>query len=406
MFKAKSILLPLFSSAFIYFEYFQIELKALDTILGLLFLYTLFTLSKKELFAGGFITGVLWFWWLGYSFVYYDLSYLIPLVIIGTGLIYGTLFYIIGLSNNLIFKTLYIFSLSYIEPFGFNWYKIELVFINSFLGTSKFEFLSLVILTALFIFLKQKSKARVSLAIYAAGIVALYFINLNGSGAPADKPKIKIYMNATNIDQEKKWDQNYQKQIIQANLRDIDKAVQKGYDLIVFPETAFPTLLNKNEYLKDILLKKSEHISIITGALNKQDDLYYNSSYLFTKGKMQIANKVVLVPFGEAVPLPEKLKNLINDIFYDGAKDYEVAKEATTFDIEGTKFRNAICYEATTDKIYENLDTKYIMAISNNGWFTPSIQPNLQNLLLKYYARKYKVMIYSVANKSPALIVN
>ena len=76
------------------------------------------------------------------------------------------------------------------------------------------------------------------------------------------------------------------------------------------------------------------------------------------------------------------LVDLINNIFYGGASDYSKASNATDFLIKGEKFRNAICYEATTDKIFENLgDTKYMMVISNNAWFIPSIEPTLQHLL-------------------------
>ena len=142
------------------------------------------------------------------------------------------------------------------------------------------------------------------------------------------KPPLKIYMNSTNVDQEKKWDKRYKEDILTQNLKTVDDAIKAKYDLIVFPETAFPLVLNENSFVKELLLERSNHIAIITGALNKYDGMYYNSSYLFNKGKMQIANKVVLVPFGEAVPLPEKLRDIINDTFYDGAKDYETAKKS------------------------------------------------------------------------------
>ena len=69
--------------------------------------------------------------------------------------------------------------------------------------------------------------------------------------------------------------------------------------------------------------------------------------------------------------------------------------------IKGEKFRNAICYEATTDKIFENIgDTKYMVVISNNAWFIPSIEPTLQHLLLKYYSKKYDMNIFLVVNAS------
>ena len=63
------------------------------------------------------------------------------------------------------------------------------------------------------------------------------------------------------------------------------------------------------------------------------------------------------------------------------------------------KFRNAICYEATTDKIFENLgDTKYMIAISNNAWFTPSIEPTLQHLFFKILLKNI-ITIFHEANE-------
>jgi apolipoprotein N-acyltransferase len=154
------------------------------------------------------------------------------------------------------------------------------------------------------------------------------------------------------------------------------------------------------------LLEKSLKINIIAGSLFYEDDNFYNATYFFSKGKVEIAKKYVLVPFGEEIPFPQFLVDIINEIFYNGAKDYKKAEKPTDFLIKGEKFRNAICYEATSDKIFENLgDTKYMIAISNNAWFTPSIEPTLQKLLLKYYARKYDVIIYHQINGSENYII-
>jgi apolipoprotein N-acyltransferase len=156
----------------------------------------------------------------------------------------------------------------------------------------------------------------------------------------------------------------------------------------------------------EILQEYSTKIAIIVGSLNEQEGLLYNSSYFFHKKKIDVANKVVLVPFGEAVPLPKQIRDFINNTFYGGAKDYEVSLKPTTFDLEGLSLRNAICYEATTDKIFEALDTNYMVVLSNNAWFIPSHQPVLQGLLLKHYAKKYNVKIFSVTNGSGNRVIN
>lgn len=405
MFTYKSVILSIFLSLFIYLEYIYVSYATLNTFFAFGGFYLLFKLSKKELFGSGFLIGILWFWWLGYSFIYYELIYLIPFVIVGIGTLYGILFYFGGLFDNLIYRVFYFFILSYIEPFGFNWFKIELPLINSYFSSDKITFLIILVFTAALIYF-QKRNNKIGIVIYSVCLILLYIFNQSATKPNIFEPNLKIYMKEKDIAQDKKWDLEYKNEIIRDNINDINNAIKRNYDLIIFPETAFPILLNKQKDIKDILLEKSKDISIVLGSLYEKDGLYYNSTYLFQNEQITVAHKVVLVPFGEAVPLPQKIRDMINDIFYNGAKDYETAKNPTTFNIKNVNFRNAICYEATTDIIYQNLDTPYVIAISNNAWFMPSIQPILQKLLLKYYAKKYNLLIYNVTNKSKSGIIH
>ena len=397
MFNIKSIILSVSMSLFIYLEYLNLTNSFINTIMGLFSFFMLFKLTKKELFSAGFLIGILWFWWIGYSFVYYELIYLIPFVLIGISIIYGILFYIGGLINNLLYKVLYFFTLSFINPFGFNWFMMELPFINSYFGTTKIDLFIILLATSLLIYMQSQNRFKIGIIVYSTSLILLSIFNKPTiNNTPSN---LKILMANTNVPQKQKWDKQYKSIILKENFSNIKNAIDKKYQLIIFPETSFPLVLNHQKYIEEELLKYSHDISIVLGALYEKDGLIYNSSYLFQDGKINIANKVVLVPFGEAVPLPQKIRDIINDTFYNGAKDYQTAKEPTTFNIKGTKFRNAICYEATTNEIYKNLDTSYVIAISNNAWFTPSHQPVLQKLLMKYYANKYNLYIYSVTNK-------
>lgn len=396
MFSYKSILTALFLSFFLYSEYFGVSIKFLNTIFAVMAIFSLFVLTKKELFLAGFLTAILWFWWISKSFIFYDLTYLIPIILIAVGLCYGVLFYFIGFYEHLLYKLIYIIALSFIDPFNFNWFKLELPFINSYFGTSKIEFF--VILLSLVLFLTYRKRWKIeSVAFLIVTFFGLYLYNLS-SNVYIEKPNLKIYKYNTYINQDNKWKNIYRNKIIDENIKTIIKAIDQKYDLIVLPETAFPLVLNRNDTINEKLSELSYDISIVTGALYKKDELYYNSTYFYENGKREVAHKVVLVPFGEAVPLPEKIRNFINDIFYNGAKDYETAKEPTTFTIKGVKFRNAICFELTTDEIYKNLDTPYIIGISNNAWFTPSVEPTLQKLLMKYYEKKYNLYYIDVTN--------
>ena len=373
-------------------SYFNIEIRVLNTILGLLALYFLLIIPKKALLISGFMTGILWCWWMAVSLQYYDLVYLTPVILICIGTVFGIIFYFFALFDRLTFRILTIFAFTFFAPFGFNWMKFELLFIDSYIGIDKVSFL-LVLVSFYFIIKLKRFKIL--------GIIPLLFALSFPKGQYIQNPNAKIYMPQMNVNQNLRWDKQYKATLEQQNFDEINNAINQQKDLVVLPETAFTTALNRNENLLQKLKELSFKIDIITGALYVEDNQIYNASYHFTKGQIQIAKKVVLVPFGEEIPFPKFIVDFINKVFYNGAQDYSKASEPTDFVIKGEKFRNAICYEATTDKIFENLgNTEYMVAISNNAWFTPSIEPTLQHLLLKYYSKKYDVNIYHVANGS------
>ena len=388
----KGLISSILLSSFIYLSYFNIEIKILNTILALLAIYFLLIIPKKALLISGFFTGILWCWWMAVSLQYYDLVYLTPIILICIGIVFGLIFYFFALFDRLTFRILTIFAFTFFAPFGFNWMKFELLFIDSYIGIDKLSFI-LVLVSFYFIIKLKRFKIL--------GIIPLLFALSFPKGQYIQNPNAKIYMPQMNVNQDLRWDKQYRSTLEQQNFDEINNAINQQKDLVVLPETAFTSALNRNDNLLQKLKELSFKIDIITGALYIEDNQIYNASYHFTKGQIQIAKKVVLVPFGEEIPFPKFLVDLINKVFYNGAQDYSKASEPTDFVIKGEKFRNAICYEATTDKIFENLgNTEYMVAISNNAWFTPSIEPTLQHLLLKYYSKKYNVNIYHIANGS------
>ena len=389
----KGFITSILLASFMYLSYFNIEYRILNTLLGLFAIYFLLVIPKNSLPIAGFLSGVFWCYWMAVSLKYYDLAYLAPVLIIGLSLAFALFFYLFAFFDRLTFRIIMIFAFTFFAPFGFNWMKFELIFIDSFIGTSKVDFA--IVLFVMYLIIKLKRLKILAL------IPLLFTLNFE-KGEFLDNPSAKIYMPQMNIEQNLKWDKEYQKTLHEKNFEEITNAIENKKDLVVLPETAFTTILNKNGELLERLIYLSNEIDIITGALYVEENQVFNASYHISKGEVKVAKKVVLVPFGEEIPLPKFFVDLINKVFYNGAQDYSKASSATDFVIKGEKIRNAICYEATTDKIFENLgDTKYMIAISNNAWFTPSIEPTLQHLLLKYYSKKYKVTIFHVVNGSP-----
>lgn len=383
-------------SAFIYIEHYNLpHIRLIETLLALGAYYGLLAVPRRTVLIAGFFIGLLWFYWIGFSFRYYGMPWAQPLLGLFFGFVYLLFFGVLALSEQPLIRALLLFGLSFVAPFGFNWMVPELPLLHSSLGFEKWQFA--VILFTLALTATLKSPRR---------FAALLLLGLSYAPAytPPPMPPLKIKLEQTRVPQAQKWEPQMRLPSILHNFEMIDDAVGDGYDLVILPESVFPLFLNMEPDLVEGLKERSKKIAIVTGALLYENGSNYNVTYYFHQGKMQIAKKMVLVPFGEYIPLPKWISGWINDTVFDGASDYLAASHPTDFIIDGIPFRNAVCYEATAEPLYLG-NPRYMIAMSNNAWFTPSIEPTLQRLLMRYYARQHHTVIFHSANMAGTGIV-
>ena len=383
------LLSALLFSAFIYLEHYGITNKLLNTLLGIAAFTLLLYIPKRSVLFAGFFIGLLWFYWIGYSFKYQGVGYMTPIITFGFGVLYLLFFAPLALTDKPYIRAVFLFVLSFFEPLGWNWMKLELPFVNSYIGVYNYQFIALLLALSLPALIKNKKFKALPLLLLMAAFNY-------GYPTQQDAP-LKIKLVETHIKQEDKWKRSTLLPTVEMIFKQIQEASKEGYDLVVLPESVIPLFLNKNPLLLSQLQALSKNIDIIAGSLLREKHLNYNVTYFFQKGEYKIAKKLILVPFGEYIPLPSFMKKFVNDTFFAGASDFVTAKHPTDFLIKGVKFRNAICYEATCKELYKG-DVKYMIAISNNAWFVPSIEPTLQKLLMEYYGRKNGVTIYHAAN--------
>lgn len=382
-------------SAFIYCEYFGFTSRALNTIMALAALYGLLHAPARVLPVAGFWIGLLWCYWIGFSFRYYDLGWAIGFVALGFGIVYALYYGVMGLTANPFIRALALFALSFVWPMDFNWMQPELIFVESYLGFEKWQF---------FLILAALASTAYFAGIKKAFPLLLLPLSLQASYIPPPMPPLKIKLITTDTPQDLKWEASEQIKLTRENLEAIERSAAAGYDLIVLPEAAFALYMNHHPKLTALLQQLSYKIPILTGTLYDEDGLHYNVSYLFQNGTVTIAKKTVLVPFGEYIPLPDFLREWVNREIFGGGSDFVTADKPTDYTVKGVTFRNAICYEASREELYTP-DVRYMIAISNNGWFTPSIEPTLQNLLIRFYARKNHTVVFHAANGGGSGIV-
>lgn len=386
---AAALAIALAFSAFIYLEHFGFpHIAALETLLALGAYYGLLAAPRRVVLFAGFFIGLLWFYWIGFSFRYYGMPWAVPFISLFFGGVYALYFGVLALTSRPWLRAALLFGLTYVAPVGFNWMVPELPLLHGWLGFAKWQFALILLVLALIATLKSP-KRFAALILLAAAYAPAH--------TPPPLPPLSIALASTDVPQELKWRGDYRDATLRRNFALIDDAAARGDDLVVLPESVFPLFLNMEPELVAKLKMRSYRIPIVTGGLYFEEGNNYNVTYIFDRGKMQVAKKVVLVPFGEYIPLPKWMAGWVNRVFFDGASDYLAAEKPVDFEIRGTRFRNAICYEATSAPLYEG-DPPTMIAISNNAWFTSSIEPTLQRLLMTYYARLHGTTIFHCAN--------
>jgi apolipoprotein N-acyltransferase len=398
-------LIALLSAGAIYLDWLGFVNFFVNTLLGLLSLYLLLQSDKKIWFWSGFWIGVLWFWWISVSFKNYGFAWAIPIGVILTAMTYGFIFLFMAKIaefvesktsiNQLFVKSFLLLIISYLHPFAFDWFKPEMIFTNSYLGVQKWQFA--LILLSISLTLYKKEILFLLLTIFA------YPFTQKFNQTPLNTHGIVLSNSMTNVVD--KWDPKLQPKHVEIVFQKIERAIKEKRRIIIFPESVFAFFLNTQPELMTDLQALSNEITIVIGALYWDGKVNRNSTYIFQKGQFKIANKAVLVPFGEYNPLPKWLGEIINKIFFDGAPDYVASSEVTDYTIDGITYRNAICFEATSKELYKG-DPKNMIAISNNGWVTPSIEPTEQKILLQFYSKKYGTTIFHAVNMSPSYIIH
>jgi apolipoprotein N-acyltransferase len=240
------LLTALLFSAFIYLEDWGITLKLLNTIFGVMALGLFLYISKRAVLIAGFFIGLLWFYWIGYSFKYNGVGYLTPIITFAFAIVYTLFFGVLAFSNKVYIRAILLFALSFAEPFDWNWLQIELLFVDSYIGIFKYQLFIVLLALSLPNYLKIKYK-------YAS--LFLLLLGLNFTPTTDKLAPLKIKLVATDISQDKKWLRETQGPTITKIFNEIASAKEDGYEVVVFPESVFPLYMNKSPILMNKLLQ-------------------------------------------------------------------------------------------------------------------------------------------------------
>ncbi|ADL12696.1 apolipoprotein N-acyltransferase [Acetohalobium arabaticum] len=189
---------------------------------------------------------------------------------------------------------------------------------------------------------------------------------------------LRLGMMQPNIRQKIKWNRNHQSKIIDKYIDLTEELLtNKEIDLIIWPETAVPFILNDGRLQQKKLFQKidSWNLPLLTGALNQTNGIIYNQALLinYNLDIIDKYSKVKLVPFGEYLPykdyFPKFIRGMIND--------KTPGTKLNNFNYQGINWSNPICSEILNPDLVSKLavNNHFLINISNEAWFKKSSGP-------------------------------
>jgi len=183
-------------------------------------------------------------------------------------------------------------------------------------------------------------------------------------------------------------------------------------DLIVWPESAIPVLLNYADPELELVSEAARGAPLIVGVNRAQDGLYFNSFVLMGRGGAIDAfyDKQHLVPFGEYVPGGNLLHNLGIQGFgsaYGGG--FTAGTGARTMDIAGIgAIRPLICYEGIFGEEVGGTDERprALVLITNDAWFGKAAGPYQHLAQARLRAVEQGLPMVRVANTGVSAMID
>ena len=293
--------------------------------------------------------------------------------------------------------------------FGYSQFKnLTLIQIANLLGVWPVSFLIVLFNVVLFNFLEKKKLSQnllsLLLFLFLLSSFLLYgYSSLKKPSFKKDKPSL-VSLVQPNITQEKKWQTIYYQEIKDKLVFLLNQAPLGS--LVIFPEASWPYPAGK-DFVELKLLAKSFKRDILMGAVEKDEESYFNTAVLISKqGWLSKYRKLKLVPFGEYIPL----RNFLSFIsVVNSFGDISPGKEVVLLNYKNLRIATLICFEDLFPDLVRDFVRKganVLVNITNDAWFKgyPQVIQHLQPAVFR--AIEERRYLLRVANTGITCIIS
>lgn len=309
---------------------------------------------------------------------------------------------------------------------GHTWLSLKpFLFLSTYFGYGVFSFISYLLLFS-FLYSWKEKKIHWSSSFIILFLLLLSFLNpIQKENEIASPLAIRMVQgnigNFMKVESEQGNFNLFQK--VLERYQDLSEAPiseDNPIELIVWPETAYPALLNSQNIRanQELVPKTLKEVTRNTGAYlftgsydvaDKADHLDFetehSAAFYFAPNShfIDVYHKRILIPFGESLPFgflnPLFSKLIKNIAFFAKGKRYPF------FEVrENIHFISAICYEILFPDFVRNyLNNKndkahFLVNITNDSWYGKSSEPYQHKFLAHWRAIEFNLPIVRITN--------
>jgi apolipoprotein N-acyltransferase len=255
---------------------------------------------------------------------------------------------------------------------------------------------------------EERRRAGMILSVVLLLPVILYPIQIQKSGQ-----MVRVGVVQGNFQQKLKWEEDLREETLNTYLSLTEKAVKKGAQLVVWPETAVPSFYQAEPELMERLARLTSELDIhlIFGSpgyeIAGREILLYNRVYhLSPGGDEEFYDKIMLVPFGEYVPLAGLLPFV--DKMVPGEGEFSRGAWEGPFKTP-VPSGVLICYEISIPSLsrQEVRDGSLMLInVTNDAWFGRSWGPYQHLAVSAVRAMENRVPVLRAANTGISAIID
>lgn len=256
---------------------------------------------------------------------------------------------------------------------------LPIIQISEITGVYGISFVIILINMFLYFWLKDKNKKYlISVILIITGLLIYGFFRMTKFHTQYGE-KITVGIVQPNIEQYKKWDRNHKDNIIKTLYSNAQFFNDKQVDIILYPETVLPRMLEENKEVQQLVKDISGNSNLnLIGGMSVSNNKIYNTIFLVSQNG-EIIDKYKKnhpVIFGEYIPFRFMLSKLLTSL--NVAINISTGNNIQTFKFKETVLGINICSE----NIFPYFSRKLVLQganiltnHTNDAWFLDMATP-------------------------------